>query len=206
MSINYYQPTDEMIRARHKGLAQFNTHNARALLAAWAVLGGVPQTYLDMGSGNGAMTAFARGLGVDAVGMDVTAVAPDIRADLRESVYIGESPGDTTIRLFDFVTSIEVAEHLEKEYADIFVANIARHMKEGSWLVFTAAIPGQQGDHHVNCQQPFYWREKFWAHQVNYDMGKTRELMFMWHLSSVTGPLMHLPANVQVFRKGMVKA
>src|SRR5205814_1764959 len=39
-----------------------------------------------------------------------------------------------------------------------FVDNLTRH---GSLIVFSAAIPGQGGEHHVNEQPWEYWRVKF---------------------------------------------
>lgn len=61
-------------------------------------------------------------------------------------------------RKFDLVQSLEVAEHLAAEYADTFVDNLVEH---GPLIVFSAAIPGQGGEHHVNEQPWEYWRVKF---------------------------------------------
>jgi hypothetical protein len=51
-----------------------------------------------------------------------------------------------------------VAEHLDEARADTFVQSLARH---GDTIMFSAAIPGQGGTHHVNEQWPSYWAEKF---------------------------------------------
>jgi hypothetical protein len=61
-------------------------------------------------------------------------------------------------RKFDFIQCLEVAEHLDAACADVFVESIARH---GDIVMFSAAIPGQRGRHHVNEQWPSYWIEKF---------------------------------------------
>ncbi|KAL4217203.1 hypothetical protein ACF0H5_023656 [Mactra antiquata] len=54
--------------------------------------------------------------------------------------------------LYDWVMSLEVAEHIPKEYEAIYIDNIVRHAKEG--IVISWAKPGQEGYSHVN-NRPF---------------------------------------------------
>lgn len=61
-------------------------------------------------------------------------------------------------RKFDLVMTLEVAEHLEKEYAGIFINSLVQH---SDVILFSAAIPGQLGTHHVNEQWPSYWVKLF---------------------------------------------
>ena len=61
-------------------------------------------------------------------------------------------------RSFDLVQSLEVAEHIAADRADTFVDNLVRH---GDVILFSAAVPRQGGEHHVNEQPPEYWRQKF---------------------------------------------
>lgn len=70
-----------------------------------------------------------------------------------------EHPFDLN-RRFDVVSSIEVAEHLEPERADGFVADLCKH---SDVVVFAAAIPGQGGKGHKNEQWQSYWAKKFEA-------------------------------------------
>lgn len=63
---------------------------------------------------------------------------------------------------FDLVQSLEVAEHIDAKNSDCFVANLVRHAN--GLLLFSAAPPGQGGEHHVNEQPYDYWRHKFAAH------------------------------------------
>ena len=55
---------------------------------------------------------------------------------------------------FDYVISIEVAEHIPKEYEEIYVDNLIRHT--GYYLITSWAIKGQGGDGHVNEQDEDY--------------------------------------------------
>ena len=72
-------------------------------------------------------------------------------ADLSETLSLG--------RQFDLVQSLEVAEHIEAQNADRFVANLIEHSR--GLILFSAAPPGQGGEHHVNEQPYDYWRRRF---------------------------------------------
>ncbi len=67
-------------------------------------------------------------------------------------------------RTFDIVLSLEVAEHVNPDRAEVFIDNLARH---GDRIVFSAATPRQGGTGHVNEQWPSYWAEKFAARGYN---------------------------------------
>jgi len=59
---------------------------------------------------------------------------------------------------FDIAMSLEVAEHLPKEFAKTFVDTLTNFSPV---VVFSAAIPFQNGVHHVNKQWPSYWAKIF---------------------------------------------
>lgn len=61
---------------------------------------------------------------------------------------------------YDLAITLEVAEHLDEQYADTFVQSITRCSDNILW---SAAVPGQRGVHHVNEQFPSYWIPKFEA-------------------------------------------
>ena len=61
-------------------------------------------------------------------------------------------------RQFDLVLSLEVAEHLPSESAEIFVDSL---VQLGQVVVFSAAIPSQGGIGHLNEQWPSYWVRHF---------------------------------------------
>lgn len=62
---------------------------------------------------------------------------------------------------YDLVVSLEVAEHIPKESADIFVKSL---INAGNLILFSAAIPNQGGQNHINEQWLTYWEEKFTHH------------------------------------------
>ena len=115
---------------------------------------------LDVGSGHGAWAAEWLRAGVG----DVVAVDGDYVDPGQLAIPAGHfrahdlsRPLDLE-RRFDLVQSLEVAEHIAAEHADGFVDNLVRH---GDVILFSAAVPHQGGEHHVNEQPPQYWRERF---------------------------------------------
>jgi len=74
---------------------------------------------------------------------------------------------------YDLVLSIEVAEHLPEEAADIFVSTLC---SAGRPIVMTAATPGQGGTHHINEQPRKYWKKKFEENGYQYNQKKVNSL------------------------------
>ena len=115
---------------------------------------------LDVGAGHGAWAAEWLAAGVaDVVAVDGDYVRRDQLAipDERFIAHDLATPLDLS-RRFDLVQSLEVAEHLPADKADQFVDNLVRH---GDVILFSAAVPHQGGEHHVNEQPPEYWRQRF---------------------------------------------
>ncbi len=120
------------------------------------------ESLLDIGAGHGAWAAEWMAAGVkhvlaidgDYVKRDQLAIpAANFRAhDLGTPLALGQK--------FDLVQTLEVAEHLPHAKAELFVDNLVAH---GDVILFSAAVPHQGGEHHVNEQPPEYWREKFKA-------------------------------------------
>lgn len=59
---------------------------------------------------------------------------------------------------YDLAISLEVAEHIEENFSNIFINNLTQ---ASEIILFSAAVPGQRGSGHVNEQWPEYWIEKF---------------------------------------------
>lgn len=51
---------------------------------------------------------------------------------------------------YDWVITMEVAEHIPKEFESIFLDNVVHHAKEG--VILSWAKPGQDGFSHINNQ------------------------------------------------------
>ncbi len=119
-----------------------------------------PASLIDVGCGIGTWAKTALDLGVqDVLGVDGVAVPPGqllipsqcfITQDLTQNWNLE--------RQFDMALCLEVGEHLETSFAHQLVRNLVAH---SSTIVFSAACPGQTGQHHVNCQWPVFWQNLF---------------------------------------------
>ena len=169
-------------------LAPMDPWNRRLFMGLLALLG-IPGSYLDVGCGTGAMVEMARYLGIDALGVDMIAKHPNKKQNLATPLLLGKKYG--------LVTSLEVAEHIPEMNAGIFCNNIAHHMTDGGYLIFSAAPPGQEGEGHIHLKPGSYWRTMFHNRRVYWDEGLTLKLQMLWML--IPSPMMWVPANVQVF-------
>ncbi len=117
---------------------------------------------LDVGAGHGAWAAEWLAAGVaDVLAIDGAYVNRDQLAIPAANFRAHDlaTPLDLK-RRFDLVQTLEVAEHLPAAKADLFVDNLVAH---GDVVLFSAAVPHQGGEHHVNEQPPEYWRAKLKA-------------------------------------------
>jgi SAM-dependent methyltransferase len=122
-----------------------------------------PRSVLDVGCGIGTWLMPWRHLGIeDVCGVDGEYVDRErlqipaerfVAADLEQPVDLG--------RRFDLVMSLEVAEHLAPHAAPVFVETLTRH---ADVVLFSAALPQQGGENHLNEQWPEYWAALFAAH------------------------------------------
>jgi SAM-dependent methyltransferase len=119
-----------------------------------------PRSVLDVGCGAG---AWVRGY-LDAGVADVTGVdGPYVRRDQLLFPPSRFSAVDVAQRFvlgrkFDLAQCLEVAEHLDARAGETLVDNLAAH---ADIIVFSAARPGQGGEHHVNERPYEYWRDLF---------------------------------------------
>lgn len=119
-----------------------------------------PTSLLDVGCGIGTWLTVAKDLGVkNVVGVDGSYTNKEllkinasefIERDLREPFFLD--------RRFDLAICLEVAEHLPESKAEILVNTLCKH---SDTILFSAAIPEQGGQFHLNEQWPEYWIRHF---------------------------------------------
>ena len=110
-----------------------------------------PKNVLDIGCGPGMYVEEILKRNISAIGIEVS-------DKIQKSYVLNKSLFDMH-ETADVVLCMEVAEHLPEEKADDIVKKVVESTE--SILIWTAAIPGQGGVGHINCQPKEYWREKF---------------------------------------------
>lgn len=127
----------------HFGNTNTDAPTLHYLIARYGV-----QTMLDVGCGPGGMLDLARGMGLEAMGIDGDPFMQ--RAGVQIHDY---TLGPLTAEGWDLIWCVEFVEHVEEQYRDNYLATFAG----GKVLFLTAAPPGFPGHHHVNCQPQSYW-------------------------------------------------
>jgi SAM-dependent methyltransferase len=117
---------------------------------------------LDVGCGPGYWLRACEELGVsDVMGIDGPWVDQSkLLVDRSRFVVHNLEASFDLGRTFDFVISLEVAEHVSPEASGRLVDSLTRH---GDVLLFGAAIPGQGGQNHLCERWPSYWADLFQA-------------------------------------------
>lgn len=138
------------------------THNSSAAEQVLPVLFEIykPSSILDVGCGLGNWIEVAKKIsGAEIKGVDGDYVDRRL-LKIEENEFVEcdlTKPFDLN-RKFDLAICLEVAEHLPEASAEGFIKSITNH---SDVIMFSAALPGQGGQHHINEQWPSYWQEHF---------------------------------------------
>lgn len=131
---------------------------------------------LDVGCGEGHAVKWFLDRHISAVGLDGLTINVEkcpntcFEHDLAIEPYIAPAQ-------FDLVWCCEVVEHIEEKYLD----NLLKTLANGNYIAITAAQPGQEGWHHVNCQPRQYWIDKLDAMGYQYLNRETEHLRELAH-------------------------
>jgi SAM-dependent methyltransferase len=139
--------------------------SAKQVVAALRqVLPALPASVVDVGCGYGVWARtfseqpeVTEVIGLDGDYIDVNNIA--IPAGIFRPCDLSK-PFDLGHR-FDMAVTLEVAEHLPTSSSADFVSSLVRH---SDMVLFSAAIPGQGGEHHINEQPLEFWRDQFARH------------------------------------------
>ncbi len=117
---------------------------------------------LDVGCGTGTWLAVAKELGVtEIVGVDTVKLdQADLKVPSANIINTDLTLPFSLNKRFDLVTCLEVAEHLPEHAAKTLINTLVQH---SDFILFSAALPGQGGQNHLNEQWPDYWQNLFEA-------------------------------------------
>ena len=138
-------------------------HNTRAALKVLPLIFDIhkPTSIIDIGCGTGTWLNVAKdvygiddilGIDGDFVNMEKLIIPREkfVPADLRK--------GYKTDRSYDMAICLEVAEHLPESSAGLLVESLT---SASDFILFSAALPSQGGENHLN-ERPFeYWQALF---------------------------------------------
>lgn len=121
-----------------------------------------PNSVVDVGCGVGAWLRVFEEHGVtDYLGLDGSYIDRNQLAIDQcrfQAVDLQKTPSIPVTRTFDLAVCLEVAEHLSARSADGLISFLTTL---SPCVLFSAAVPGQQGTDHVNEQWPSYWSRLF---------------------------------------------
>jgi SAM-dependent methyltransferase len=143
---------------------------------------------LDVGCGPGIYVDALRQAGFHADGIDPDPSSPHTRLSVFD-------PDFESYTGYDLCLCLEVAEHIDASRANEFVAKLVR---VAPTVIFSAALPGQGGHGHINCQPQDYWAHKFACHNYVRDAEATTRLVEFMKTGYHLGWFVN---NVQVFRE-----
>lgn len=128
-------------------------------LATWLLHALKPVRLLDVGCGPGIYMDPLIEQGVHCDGVD-----SDPRALAHPNTKLVDITTAVPPTGYDVVLSLEVGEHLDTKYSDAYIRYITG--VGAKYIVFSAAVPGQPGHGHCNCQWHGFWLVKL--HQAGY--------------------------------------
>jgi hypothetical protein len=110
------------------------------------------KSVLDVGCGEGHSTTWFRDQGIWALGVD--GIDQPKEYILQHDFTSGPL---WLAQHFDLAWCCEFLEHVEEK----FISNYMVTLSTAKVIACTAAVPGQSGHHHVNCQELQYWVNEF---------------------------------------------
>lgn len=131
----------------------------------------MPTSAIDIGCGVGTWLSVLRNKEIAISGWDGEWVPQEhLRIDSREFAVtkLDIDLADRNSALWntppsDLLITLEVAEHIPADSAPLLVDFVTTHSR---YALFSAAIPGQTGDGHVNEQWPSYWANLFFSKKM----------------------------------------
>lgn len=137
------------------------THNRRAAaeIVPWLMERLEPERVVDFGCGTGSWLSVFRDHGCQILGLEGEVVGDDLLEIPRDRVRVVDLESEMRAPgRFDLALCLEVAEHLSPAAGERLVELLT---KCSDAILFSAAVPGQGGDHHVNERWPAHWQRLF---------------------------------------------
>jgi len=152
--------------------------------------------HLDVGCGQGLLIEpLIAEHGKDSHGVEGSAAAGEFLPPVLQGRVRTLAIMDLKVeRQYDFVSCVEVLEHVPEQDADRAVDLLTRSARR--FIYFSAAIPGQAGVGHINCQPSLFWILAFDRHGWQLDLPRSGALRQRIHGMQ---PCWWIPQNALIF-------
>lgn len=110
------------------------------------------KTLVDFGCGDASYVKYFINNGIECQAYDGNPNTEEITGNIGKVLDLSQS--FKLDKKFDCVLSLEVGEHLPKEYEQIYIDNITKHTN--NLLILSWAVPNQGGDGHFNERENRY--------------------------------------------------
>lgn len=130
------------------------------------------KTVADLGCGAGFYTDKLNSNGIQCFGYDGNLDTYEITKGTC-SVLALEQPFRFP-ELFDWILSLEVGEHIPREYESNFIDNLCSNSSKG--IILSWAVENQGGDGHVNCRNNDYIQSLLEAQGYSRDLNSEDKL------------------------------
>tara|TARA_B100001175_G_C19480100_1_gene626600 strand:+ start:872 stop:1648 length:777 start_codon:yes stop_codon:yes gene_type:complete len=119
-----------------------------------------PRSIIDVGCGSGSWLSVADKMGVEKLtGIEADWLKPEMLITKKIDLFTYDvSEPLPSISKNDLAISLEVAEHLSESRSEGFINDLC---SLADIVLFSAAIPYQGGDNHINEQWQSYWSNLF---------------------------------------------
>lgn len=109
----------------------------------------------DYGCGPGIYVNSMRKLGIDAYGYDIDSRIPNDSHFFKKNIL-----DDDFNDKCNAAVCLEVLEHIEEADSIRFMQKMLSSIEDDGYLIFSAAVPNQGGDGHINCKPKQFWEDK----------------------------------------------
>jgi 2-polyprenyl-3-methyl-5-hydroxy-6-metoxy-1,4-benzoquinol methylase len=133
-----------------------------------------PSSVIDAGCANGLYLKPFLDRRIDVLGYELSGEAFANAQIPNHRILIRDLSEPLQIKKADLAICLEVMEHIPEEDAGSVLDNLCQM---ADTIIFSAAIPGQGGHGHINCQYKEYWLALFTQRGFHLSLIETQDIL-----------------------------